>query len=100
LYGRIWNSLVAVHALPTETPVCSANCRKDFQGEFSDGRLMSSNFPSVKAQFLFNGFLPIKMPWVQTLFTNLEIICTDGHEVSGNLGQNFLLHDLYEFFFT
>jgi hypothetical protein len=42
----------------------------------------------------------IKMPWVQTFFTNLEIVSPDGHAVSGNLRRNFLLHDLYEFFFS
>jgi hypothetical protein len=29
LYGRICKSLAAVHALPTETPLCHANRRKD-----------------------------------------------------------------------
>jgi hypothetical protein len=29
LYKRICNSLVAVHALPTETPLCYVNRRKE-----------------------------------------------------------------------
>jgi hypothetical protein len=36
LYGRICNSLVALHALPTETPLSYANRSKDFRGEFSN----------------------------------------------------------------
>jgi hypothetical protein len=46
----------------------------------------------LKTRFLFNGFLSIKIPLVQTFFTNLEIVSLDGNVVPGN----FLLHDLYE----
>jgi hypothetical protein len=46
---------------------------------------MSSGFSSGKTQYLFNDFLSIKMPWVQTFFTNLEIVSPDGHAMSGNL---------------
>jgi hypothetical protein len=59
---------------------------------------MSSRFYLVKTLFLFNGFLSIKMPWVRTFFTNLEIASPVGQVVLGNLRWNFLLHDLYEFF--
>jgi hypothetical protein len=44
--------------------LCSANRRKDFRGEFSNRRPMSSSFSSVKTRFLFNGFLSMKMLWV------------------------------------
>jgi hypothetical protein len=58
---------------------------------------MSPGFFLVKTQFLLNGFLSIKMPWVQPLFTNLVIVSADGHVASGNLWSNLVLHDLYEF---
>jgi hypothetical protein len=56
-------------------------------------------FSSVKIRVLFNDFLSIKIPWVRTFFTDLEIVFSDGHVVSGNLLPNSVLHDLYEFVF-
>jgi hypothetical protein len=98
LYGWICNCLVAVHAVPTETPLCYANRRKDFPGGFSNRRPVSSSFSSVQTRFLCNGFPSIKMPWVRTFFTNLETVSLDWCVQRGNLRRNFLLHDLYEFF--
>jgi hypothetical protein len=40
-------------ALPTATTLCTANRRRDFPGEFSDRRPMSSSFSSVKIRFIF-----------------------------------------------
>jgi hypothetical protein len=48
----------------------------------------------------FNSFLSIKMLWVRTFFTDLEMVPPDGHVVSENLWRNFLLHDFYEPVFT
>jgi hypothetical protein len=95
LYRQICDSLVAIHALPTETPLNSGNRHKDVQGRFSNQQPMSGSLSSVKIQFLLNGFLSIKMQWVRTFYTNLEIVSPDRHVVSGNLRQNFLLHDFF-----
>jgi hypothetical protein len=61
---------------------------------------MSSSFSLVKTLLLFTGFLSIKIPWVPSFFTNLEIVSPDVHVGSGYLRRHFLLHDLCEFVFT
>jgi hypothetical protein len=66
LYERICKSLVAVRALPTGTPLCRANRHKYFL--------------QLKHE-LFLTALSIKMPWVRTFFTNLEIVSPDEHVV-------------------
>jgi hypothetical protein len=50
---------------------------------------MSWSFSSVKTRFLFNVFLSIKMPWIRTFFTNLEVVPPDGDVVSENYGEIF-----------
>jgi hypothetical protein len=44
-------------------------------------------------RFLFDGLMSVKIPWVRTFSTNLEVVSPDGHFVSGNLRQNVLLRD-------
>jgi hypothetical protein len=56
------------------------SCLKNIIG-FSNRRPMSSSISSVKARFIFNGFLSIKMSWFRTFFTNLENVPPDGHVV-------------------
>jgi hypothetical protein len=69
---------------------------KIFEEKFLIENRCHQVFPRLKHDFFFS----IKMLWVRTFLTNLEIVSPDSHVVPGNLRRNFLLHDLYEFIFT
>jgi hypothetical protein len=81
LYIQVCNSLVAVHALPTETPLCCANRQKYFQ-EFSD-RWPCQAFPQLKHNFFltascqlkYRGFKFSSLIW--KCYLQMDMLCSE-----------------------
>lgn len=92
LYGRTFNSFVALLADLSETLVSWDSRMWDLLGEVSSLAPISSNFSSVSRFHFLSGFLSSSDPVVFSLLTKLCVLCLLGNRSPGNGHRNILRH--------